>query len=381
MKPGVVTADRAKSLEPSLRFWDGRRFAAMVCALKPSGTCYLSSNMSKQARVSYAFMFILLILVGWLNMATLLLTTLFSYLTLRVLSFGKSKLLGVFLFLLLATAGTVGLIFFAKQAYVTFPKIADNTIPAIVDYALKHGVELPFSDYDSLRTVVLQEAREQFGKIGGFARAMTIQLVYLIMGVVVAISLFLNSKLDFDSFPHARRNNLYAQTVTEIRWRFQTFFKSFAQVMGAQFLISSINTALTAVFLYFAGVPHAALLTITTFLCGLLPIIGNLVSNTLITCVAFTVKPEMALIALGFLITIHKLEYFLNSKIIGDRIKNPMWLTLLALILGERLMGIPGMILAPIILHYIKVETSKQAVGEPSAAMEEPAEQDTASSI
>jgi predicted PurR-regulated permease PerM len=34
-------------------------------------------------------------------------------------------------------------------------------------------------------------------------------------------------------------------------------------------------------------------------------------------------------------------------------------LTLLALILGERLMGIPGMILAPVILHYIKVETSK----------------------
>lgn len=42
---------------------------------------------------------------------------------------------------------------------------------------------------------------------------------------------------------------------------------------------------------------------------------------------------------------LHKLEYFLNSKIIGDRIKNPVWLTLLALIIGERFMGIPGMIL------------------------------------
>ena len=37
---------------------------------------------------------------------------------------------------------------------------------------------------------------------------------------------------------------------------------------------------------------------------------------------------------------------------------------MLALVLGERLMGIPGMILAPVILHYIKVETSKIRVDD-----------------
>jgi predicted PurR-regulated permease PerM len=66
--------------------------------------------------------------------------------------------------------------------------------------------------------------------------------------------------------------------------------------------------------------------------------------------------------ALGFLILIHKLEYFLNSKIIGDRIKNPVWLTLLGLIAGERLMGLPGMILAPVILHYLKTEAARVEV-------------------
>ena len=59
---------------------------------------------------------------------------------------------------------------------------------------------------------------------------------------------------------------------------------------------------------------------------------------------------------------IHKLEYFLNSKIIGDRIKNPMWLTLIGLVVGEKLMGIPGMILAPVILNYLKVEASRARV-------------------
>jgi predicted PurR-regulated permease PerM len=64
-------------------------------------------------------------------------------------------------------------------------------------------------------------------------------------------------------------------------------------------------------------------------------------------------------ISLLYLIVLHKFEYFLNSKIIGGRIKNPMWITLLGLLVGERLMGIPGMILAPVVLNYIKLEGTR----------------------
>ena len=72
--------------------------------------------------------------------------------------------------------------------------------------------------------------------------------------------------------------------------------------------------------------------------------------------------------SLGFLVVIHKLEYFLNSKIIGERIKTPMWLTLLGLVVGERLMGIPGMILAPVVLDYIKDEAKRIKIAEAASA-------------
>ena len=62
------------------------------------------------------------------------------------------------------------------------------------------------------------------------------------------------------------------------------------------------------------------------------------------------------------------MEYFFNSKIIGARILHPMWLTLIGLILGEALMGIPGVILAPVILNFLKVEGSRIALPEPSQA-------------
>jgi predicted PurR-regulated permease PerM len=45
-----------------------------------------------------------------------------------------------------------------------------------------------------------------------------------------------------------------------------------------------------------------------------------------------------------------------------------MWLTLIGIVLGEKLMGIPGMILAPVVLHYIKVEASKNKIKDESAA-------------
>jgi predicted PurR-regulated permease PerM len=42
-----------------------------------------------------------------------------------------------------------------------------------------------------------------------------------------------------------------------------------------------------------------------------------------------------------------------------------MWLTMLGLIVGERVMGIPGLILAPVVLHFIKIEASQIEVTEP----------------
>jgi predicted PurR-regulated permease PerM len=94
-------------------------------------------------------------------------------------------------------------------------------------------------------------------------------------------------------------------------------------------------------------------------------------SNTLIVGVAFTMPngPRMSLIALIFLVLVHKLEYFLNSKIVGDRIKNPMWLTLIGLVIGEKLMGVPGLILAPVVLHYIKIEASRKSANDLSLGL------------
>ena len=320
--------------------------------------------MSLPTRLSYAFIALLIIAAGWLKLATPLVTVLFCFFALHVLSFGGRKWLGISLFLILLTGAGVGFYFFVKHTAVAIPRIAETTIPVVLEWAEKQDFQLPFTDYASLRTLAIDTIKNELDGVGKYAGVALIQFAAVLIGVVVSISLFINSQFDLEADKPAQNNNLYTLTAREITLRFGTFYESFANVMGAQIIISAINTALTAVFLFWNDVPYPKVLVGLTFLCGLLPIIGNLISNTLIVGVAFTISPKMALLALIFLVVLHKTEYFLNSKIIGDRIRNPMWPTLIGLVLGEKLMGIPGMILAPVILHYIKVEAKRSRVAQ-----------------
>jgi predicted PurR-regulated permease PerM len=334
--------------------------------------------MSLPTRLSYAFIALLFIAAGWLKLATPLVTVLFCFFALHVLSFGGRKPLGITLFLILFTGAGVGFYFFAQQTVDALPRILHTTVPVVLDWAEKRGIELPFSDYASLRALVIDTVEREIRGIGKYAGVALIQAAAILIGIVVAISLFINSRIDLETDKPAQSNNLYTLTATQITNRFSIFYESFATVMGAQIVISAINTTLTAIFLFWNDFPYAKVLVGVTFLCGLLPIIGNIISNTLIVGVAFTISPKMALFALIFLVVLHKTEYFLNSKIIGDRIQNPMWLTLIGLVLGEKLMGIPGMILAPVILHYIKVEAKRSRVARPDGK-EKIVEDDSAS--
>jgi predicted PurR-regulated permease PerM len=322
--------------------------------------------MSLPTRLSYAFIALLIIAAGWLNLATPLVTVLFCFFALHVLSFRGRKWLGITLFLILLTGSGVGFYFFIKQTAVAIPRIAETTIPVVLEWAEKQGMELTFTDYASLRALAIDTIKREIEGIGKYAGVALIQTAAVLIGIVVSVSLFINSQFDLEADKPTQSNNLYTLTAREITLRFGTFYESFATVMGAQIVISAINTALTAVFLFWNDFPYAKVLVGVTFLCGLLPIIGNIISNTLIVGVAFTLPngPKMALFALLFLVVLHKSEYFLNSKIIGHRIQNPMWLTLIGLVLGEKLMGIPGMILAPVILHYIKVEAKRSRVSK-----------------
>ena len=316
--------------------------------------------MITPTRLSYVVLAATIILAGLLHLGVPLLVVLFAYFALRQLYFlTRRKWLALILFGVVVAGIAAAAVFLTRAAVLALPDVADTSIPSASAWAQKRQIELPFTDFDSLRQVVIDALGQEANylrNVANFARSATAVLAFCVLGVVAAGSLFIKTGLDPYRGTHRVKNNLYSICCDQVSTRFRDFYRAFATVMGAQITISLVNTGLTAIFLIAAGMPHAPLLIAVTFLCGLVPIVGNLVSNTIIVFVALTVSPKLAIFALVFLVLIHKLEYFLNSKIIGDRIRNPVWLTLIALIIGERLMGIPGLILAPVVLNYLRVE-------------------------
>lgn len=316
--------------------------------------------MITPTRVSYGVLALTIVLTGLLHLGTPLLVVLFSYFALRQLYFlTRRKWLALILFGIVAAGIGTAAVYFTRAAILALPDVADTSIPSASAWAQKRQIELPFWDFESLRQVVVNTLGEEahyLRNVANFAKGATAILVFSVLAIVAAGSLFLKTGLDPHRGSHRVKNNLYSICCDEVSTRFRDFYRSFATVMGAQITISLINTALTAIFLVAVRLPQAPLLIAVTFLCGLVPIVGNLASNTVIVFVALTVSLKLAISALVFLVVIHKLEYFLNSKVIGDRIRNPVWLTLIALIIGERLMGIPGLVLAPVLLNYLRVE-------------------------
>jgi predicted PurR-regulated permease PerM len=326
------------------------------------GTTAGSLSLKIPRRVSFAVLIGVLVLVGPLHLPLLLLTILFGSLTLRRLHvrrpWGGTVAVIAFVILVVALLAASGR--FVQQAVRAVPDIADKAIPSVIEWARGYHIELPFTDYDSLKASAMDMVKGEAKYLEGvarFAQGALKGLVLLLAGCVIAIGIFLHPAFELDE-PSQKAGNLYSACCGEIARRFSTFYASFETVMGAQIVISAINTCITALFVFIAGVPHAGVLVGLTFVCGLLPVVGNLISNSIIVALAFTVSPRTALFALAFLIVVHKLEYILNGKIIGHRIRNPLWLTLLALIIGERLLGIAGMILAPVVLSYIKAEAA-----------------------
>lgn len=146
------------------------------------------------------------------------------------------------------------------------------------------------------------------------------------------------------------------------RARLQQLYHAFRDVVSAQLRISFVNTVLTALFLLVAlplfgfKVPLATALIVITFVAGLLPIVGNIISNTAITVVALTISPWVAIAALTFLISVHKLEYFINAKIMGHKLRVRTYELLGVMLLMEAAFGIGGLVAAPIYYAWLTRE-------------------------
>lgn len=271
-------------------------------------------------------------------------------------------LLAVFVVATLALA-IAGLIAFFRTDPASFPalfaQMADILEASKQRLPAWLASELP-SDAEEMKNEGVAWLRKHAGQLQIFGAEIGRVFVRMLIGMVIGALISLEETVSpgTSAPPLARA----------LRERARRLAEAFRRIIFAQVRISALNTALTAIYLSVVlpllGVrlPLAKTLIVFTFLTGLLPVVGNLISNTVIVIVSLSLSLGAALGSLIFLIVIHKLEYFLNARIVGNEIQARAWELLLAMIVMESAFGIPGLIAAPIYYAYLKDELSARGL-------------------
>lgn len=198
--------------------------------------------------------------------------------------------------------------------------------------------------------------RRNAGHFSSFGKDLGYFLVHLVFGMVIGGMVAINPAFQDTNGPLGKA----------LRDRVRFLARAFRRIVFSQIRISALNTFLTGIFLAVIlpltgnPLPLTKTMIAVTFIVGLLPIVGNLISNTVIFLIALSVSPLAAVGSLVYLIVIHKLEYFFNAHIIGSQIKARAWEILLAMMVMESIFGLAGLVAAPIYYAYLKDELTGQ---------------------
>jgi len=220
----------------------------------------------------------------------------------------------------------------------TLPDSVAEVLPTTIEGLRQQLIEM-FGDHVQKISVVGMEGVKVFAHV----------LLGMVVGGMAAVHHF----TDHEKSP---------PFISALRSRLRTLTTAFDKVVFAQVKISALNTALTAVYLLIAlplfgiHLPMATILVLLTFAVGMLPVVGNLVSNTVIVVISLGVSPAVGVASLLFLVLIHKAEYFMNARIVGHEVQATAWELLSAMLLMDAAFGIAGLVAAPVVYAWLKAE-------------------------
>jgi predicted PurR-regulated permease PerM len=250
------------------------------------------------------------------------------------------------------------------QTVISDPNAVVQSVQQILQKTL-NDMPASFSKYIPSNVQDIQNALLEFAKVHiatfqtigkGTAHNVITILLGMIIGVFIAYSINKDNK-NSEGVEKPFTKEFFATT--------QNFALAFKHVAVAQVAISIFNTILTSILLlavfplFDINVPFVKSLIIGTFLFGLIPILGNIIVNCMVVLAALSVSIGAGAGALVFLIFIHKVEYFLNAKIVGGSVNATSYELLIVMVLAESIFGLAGLVIAPILYAFLKASLKR----------------------
>lgn len=215
----------------------------------------------------------------------------------------------------------------------TFPE----RISAVRDNPLYLRIREQLGDTDH----VVEGAKHYAGSALGYASAIGHIVVYATIGLILAV-VFL---LEHDHLKEFHRK-IDARSLhgTIIRW-LGHLADAVVVTVQLQFIVAACNTVMTLPVLLLLGIHHVAPLMVLIFVSGLVPVIGNIVSGTVLSLLAFQAKGWFGVgIFTALTVILHKIEsYYLNPRLTARHVHLPGFILILSLIAWEHLLGFIGL--------------------------------------
>jgi predicted PurR-regulated permease PerM len=213
------------------------------------------------------------------------------------------------------------------------------------------GDRIPDEDQE-IQAAIADAIGKQMPSIAGVGKAWAAGALFALIGWIIGLVMANIKPADPASGPLAR----------QLRERGKRFSDLFKEIVVAQFFVSCANTLFAAIYMFgilpMAGIemPWAGALVAMTLVVSMIPVAGNVLCNGVVTLVALSVGPGVALASLTYLIVVHKIEYFINAKVVGKRVSASVWELLLAMFALEAMFGVGGLVAAPLFYAYVKSE-------------------------
>jgi len=279
------------------------------------------------------------------------------------LNIGKrSKLLAT---ILISALIVVGLTYLSMaivswiQTIISDPNAIVESIQSILEKTMN---DLPPSVHEyipsniqEIQNSLLAFTKEHMAVFQNIGKGTAHTLITILLGMIIGVFVAYSKNKD-DSKEQAPEKPFTIQFFETVH----QYALSFKHVAVAQVAISIFNTILTTVLLTIIfpildiHVPFVKSLILGTFLFGLIPILGNIIVNCMVVIAALSVSIFAGSLALAFLIAIHKIEYFLNAKIVGGNINATSYELLIVMVLFESIFGLAGLVIAPILYAFLK---------------------------
>jgi predicted PurR-regulated permease PerM len=215
------------------------------------------------------------------------------------------------------------------------------------------------NDADDLRARAIDWLREHGRELSGIGIETGRTTAHIVIGMILGAMISLQ-----EAMAPPERGPFRAALVERVR----RFSISFRNIIAAQAKVALANAFFTWLYLvvvlplFGVKLPFTATLVVLTFVVGLLPVVGNIISNTVIVLVSLGHSFNVAVSSLAFLVAIHKLEYFLGAKWVSTRIDARAWELLIAMLVMEAAFGAFGVVAAPIYYAYLKRELRDQGL-------------------